>query len=385
MARERVRLTAFTEQQADDRSQKKGNIYDIYEQNIPEIDMSTHLPRWKALLEAQIGRELEADDFLFPYIAPNGVIHIKRGMSYSTLQVLLTKFSQSAGVEKHYTTHCFRRGGAQYQFMFAPIGKRWSLSRIRWWGGWAVGEHVRATKALATLNFCNNIQQVDTFIKYLVDSLQSYESGHGDALHPIPLDPEKTFMGDHVALMPVTNHEFYRFRHSLDEKLDAIMSTVVSATASNTGSGAGPERTQTLINKSQTRIKHSPYGRPASVSISALVSIPTSTIANPVEDSGYTLPAPINGPATTTATAQHTLKLPISGVLVPDLGHSSGAWKRAIKQWEEYDPTTKCALKDWPKDWYTGVMRTVTGSKRSQRQIVFEEYERYVQFIFWST
>ena len=85
----------------------KGNIYDIYEQDIPEIDMSTHLPRWKALLEAQIGRELEADDFLFPYIAPNGVIHTKRAMSYSTLQVLLTKFSQGAGVEKHYTTHCF--------------------------------------------------------------------------------------------------------------------------------------------------------------------------------------------------------------------------------------------------------------------------------------
>ena len=30
----------------------KGNIYDIYEQDITEIDMSTHLPRWKALLEA---------------------------------------------------------------------------------------------------------------------------------------------------------------------------------------------------------------------------------------------------------------------------------------------------------------------------------------------
>ena len=197
-----------------------------------------------------------------------------------------------------------------------------------------------ATKMM--LNFCNNSQQVDTLIKYLVDSLQSYESGHGDALHPIPLDPEKTFMGEHVALKPVTNHKFHQFRHSLNEKLDAIMSTVVSATTSITGSGA--EHTQTLINKSRTQIKHSPYGRPASISESAssLVSIP---ITDPVEDSSCTLPAPINGPATT-ATAQRTLKFPILGVLVPDLGHSSGAWKRAIKQWEEYDPTTKCALKD---------------------------------------
>jgi hypothetical protein len=207
-----------------------------------------------------------------------------------------------------------------------------------------------------------------------VDSLQSYESGHGDALHPIPLDREKAFMGDDLALKPVTNDEFYRFKNSLNEKLDAIvLSTAALATGPPTaGNHASPECTQTLINHSRTRIRHSPYG---CVSESALVSIP---IADPVEDSGHTLP--VNGLATTTATVQHTLNFPISGVLVPDLGHSPGAWKRAIKQWEEYDPTTKCALKDWPKDWYTGVMRTVTGSKRSQRQIVFEEYERYEPF-----
>ena len=122
---------------------RKGNIYDIYWQDdVPEIDMSIHLPRWKAFLVNQIGRELEDDDFLFPYIAPNGLIYTKRAMSYSTLQTLLTGFSLGAGVKSHFTTHCFRQGGAQYRFMFAPIGKRWSLSRIRWWGGWAVGEHV---------------------------------------------------------------------------------------------------------------------------------------------------------------------------------------------------------------------------------------------------
>jgi len=112
---------------------KQGNIYDIYQQEISEIDMSTHLPRWKNFLATQIGRELEDDDFLFPYVAPNGVIHIKRDMSYAALQVLLVKFSDGAGVTKHYTTHCFQRGGAQYRFMFAPIGMQWSLSRIRWW------------------------------------------------------------------------------------------------------------------------------------------------------------------------------------------------------------------------------------------------------------
>lgn len=26
--------------------------------------------------------------------------------------------------------------------MYAPVGERWTLARIRWWGGWADGESV---------------------------------------------------------------------------------------------------------------------------------------------------------------------------------------------------------------------------------------------------
>ena len=56
----------------------------------------------------------------------------------------LPRWQQKAGIDgaEHFTTHCFRRGGAQYRFMFAPVGQRWTLARIRWWGGWAQGEHV---------------------------------------------------------------------------------------------------------------------------------------------------------------------------------------------------------------------------------------------------
>ena len=104
--------------------------------------MSDHLLRWKAVLEAQLGRKLAADEYIFPYIAPNGAIHTTRDMSYDSLQKLLARFCKGAAIDKRYTTHCFRRGGAQYRFMFAPVGKRWSLSRIRWWGGWAIGKNV---------------------------------------------------------------------------------------------------------------------------------------------------------------------------------------------------------------------------------------------------
>jgi hypothetical protein len=107
--------------------------------------MYKHLLAWIPFYELCIGRKLEADDYIFPYLAPNGVIHPKREMTLQLCQDLITEFTQGAGLLKTYTTHCFRRGGAQYRFMFAPLGKRWSLSIVRWWGGWATGEHVRNT------------------------------------------------------------------------------------------------------------------------------------------------------------------------------------------------------------------------------------------------
>ena len=106
------------------------------------MDMHTHLLRWKTFLETILARRLAPDDYLFPHIGVNGVIRADRPMSYDSFQAMLTDFCEQSETQKRYTTHSFRRGGAQYRFMYAPIGQRWSLNRIRWWGGWAIGEHV---------------------------------------------------------------------------------------------------------------------------------------------------------------------------------------------------------------------------------------------------
>jgi hypothetical protein len=121
-----------------------GNTYEIYEQpKLPEIDMHHHLLTWVAFLERCLGRKLELDDYIFPYMGVNSVLYPKKEMTHDIIQALLTAFAECAGLPGHYTTHCLCRGGAQYRFMFAPLGQRWSLSIIRWWGGWAIGEHVR--------------------------------------------------------------------------------------------------------------------------------------------------------------------------------------------------------------------------------------------------
>ncbi|KAF8991452.1 hypothetical protein BDZ89DRAFT_973819, partial [Hymenopellis radicata] len=50
--------------------------------------------------------------------------------------------------------------------MWDKVGQRWSLRKVRWWGGWAEGE------------------SVDTLMKYLLDSLSKYEDNYSDALDP---------------------------------------------------------------------------------------------------------------------------------------------------------------------------------------------------------
>jgi hypothetical protein len=105
--------------------------------------MYHHLLTWLSFLEVCLGRPLEPDDYIFPYMGVNSVLYPKKSMTHDIIQAQLTAFAVRAGLLGHYTTHCLRRGGAQYRFMFAPLGQRWSLSVIRWWGGWAIGEHVR--------------------------------------------------------------------------------------------------------------------------------------------------------------------------------------------------------------------------------------------------
>lgn len=90
--------------------------------------------------------ELNPDDYLFPHFNRSG--HPMRGqgmMSHDFVQDWIDSFAERAGIahpDWKFTTHCFRRGGAQYRFMFAPLGKKWPLRTVRWWGGWAEGEQV---------------------------------------------------------------------------------------------------------------------------------------------------------------------------------------------------------------------------------------------------
>ena len=108
--------------------------------------MYTNVLDWLDFYETYLlRRPLRPDDYVFPAIGANGTsVHPNRPMTADVVQKKITEMATKAGIDgaESFTTHCFRRGGAQYRFMFSPVGQRWTLARIRWWGGWSKGEHV---------------------------------------------------------------------------------------------------------------------------------------------------------------------------------------------------------------------------------------------------
>ena len=66
-----------------------------------------------------------------------------------------------------------------------------------------------------------------------MDSLQSYENRHGNALHPIPLGLDQSFMGEHIAGDLASMEEIQQMKYSVNCKIDnlerSIRCTLVKA------------------------------------------------------------------------------------------------------------------------------------------------------------
>jgi hypothetical protein len=165
-------------------------------------------------------------------------------------------------------------------------------------------------------------------------------------------------MGDDSAMKPATSEEVRQLAASVHRTVDTLSTTVHSALSQTL---AGNVRTQSTLGGQVESIQVnavSEFGEARNSQIGAISSESVSSFGS--QNSRSVSPS----------------SLPIAGVSIPSLGHAPGAWRRAVKQWMEVDPQTGLALRDWPAKWYTGLMRTTTGSLRGQRQVIFEEYER---------
>ncbi|KAL1746855.1 hypothetical protein HDZ31DRAFT_33269 [Schizophyllum fasciatum] len=323
------------------------NTYNIYAQpELHELNMFTHLLLWIRVLEFRLGRPLKDDDHIFPYFSTNGIIQPEQAMSHDVVQDHINKFAQGARVETRYTTHSLRRGGAQYRFMFTSIGKRWSLKNCRWWGGWAVGENV------------------ETLMKYLLDSLQHIESSYSDALNPDKLAMDESFLAERDLMKLPTVGDFRALSRNFHEKLEAVASSISTLRI---------QAPTTIINYTL------PWPFTQNPSTSPNQPLPHG---HPLALPGPYMPIPTGDPSPTSNDFPHPLTPPVDrsvavaspGIRISNISRGPDAWRKYIAQWEEPDPDTNLPpLKDWQPEWY----KTATlGSKRNQRRIIAQEYMR---------
>ncbi|KAF7364523.1 hypothetical protein MVEN_00321300 [Mycena venus] len=169
----------------------------------PEIDCYTHVEAWKAHMERLLGRRLAGTDYVFPALASTGQIKFGEPTSRSAFETLLDEVVDKSNVLQgrngRFTTHCFRRGGAQYRFLWAD--RKWSLKAVKWWGGWSSNENV------------------GTLMRYLLDELMAYEEGFSDIMmDDRVIDRHETFMGEDERV-PVSKADLLKFEDSILTKI----------------------------------------------------------------------------------------------------------------------------------------------------------------------
>ncbi|KAF8133155.1 hypothetical protein K438DRAFT_1787671 [Mycena galopus ATCC 62051] len=366
-----------TQKEADLRN---GKFKICAQPDFPEAcDAFKRMTRWVKYLEEDIyGRTLESDDYIFPAIGANGIVQTGEHISHDNVQKWITEFAAGAHLPRAngtFSTHCCRRGGAQYRFMFAPVGRRWTLRQVRWWGGWAEGDHI-VESSMGVVYFCpcalpdcNEIPlrlllallvtftsgayfntfshlilaslmscsfpQRDTLIKYLLDELNTYEDDYSGMLLPAQPNSDRSFLGEASSTAPETTENITMLHQSLSADIRTL-------------SGA----------------------------FDKLLRVVGDAVTGPDASNSQPIAATRDQP------------LPMMGLVVPDVpvtlpsgerSRKQDSWRIIVKHWEEGDPShgLKTPLKDWPQSWLKGVNKPLAMKHHNRKVIAVEFISRY--------
>ncbi|KAJ7192757.1 hypothetical protein GGX14DRAFT_528316 [Mycena pura] len=362
------------QKEADLRSGK----YKISSQpNLPACDAYHWLPLWRRYLQEVVYcRPLAPDDYIFPAVGANGVVQVGEHVSHDDVQKWINEFATGAQLPRrngNFTTHCLRRGGAQYRFMFAPVGGRWTLRQVRWWGGWADGEHR------------------DTLIKYLLDELHTYEDDYSGMLLPNQPDLDRTFLGEGSSTSTATAEQMTLMHQSLSADMRTVSSAITSLAHSFANAqGHVPTSTSTVRQPSH----YPPNMHSLNHQISSHQPIPTRATRslipilltqqtlcvnnNPSDSPRSSTPSPPEPEPQSRVTSTPHLVIPDIPVRLADgtRSHTRDSWRYAVKHWQEGDPARGLytPLRDWPKGWITGKHKLTFAMKRFSRGVVATEF-----------
>ncbi|KAG1791700.1 uncharacterized protein HD556DRAFT_1309765 [Suillus plorans] len=334
----------------------RSNHYKIFPHpDMPSCDSFIWMLLWIKWLEFfHYGRTLRPNNFIFPSMGANGIMQPGQPLSHDTVQKWINEATTGAGILGCFSTHCFCCGGAQYWFMFAPVG-------------WADGE------------------QRNMLICYLLDELHTYETDYSDALAPFSCKAKSSLAGEQALVRPASTEELRMVHASVTADVNRLrvdvsavndllrsLTSMVQATSSCLKAAGHlhlPHLTMatqleedpcfTLLSASSAESPHS-ISTPRHVHPPATHSHPLSSVHR---SHGHAHITPTTQPLPSAAAS--TQQLPSNGLIIPRLplvclnglkNPKAESWKDIIMHWLVGDPDRglKTLLKDWPQEWYQG-------------------------------
>ncbi|KAG1883365.1 hypothetical protein F4604DRAFT_1920566 [Suillus subluteus] len=329
----------------------RSNRYKIYPQpNMPGCDCFFWMLLWLALLEhVHYNGKLEPDDFVFPAIGSNGIVHCGEHILHDAVQAWIDEATTGAGIPQgagdSFTTHTYRRGGAQWRWMFTPVVPQYQLTDFL------------------------KINQRDTLIRYLLDELSTYENDHSDALCPTQNEADGSLLGEHRLVKPACSQDLQLMQQFITADVADLRSDIRFLTNTLVSSKNRPP--------SSTLVHQPPLQHPLCSTF-----LPRES---PMLIPQQTVPAPNN----TSSTNFGSRPLPEKGLDIPNLpvrctdgsyAPKKDSWRYIVQHWTEANPGRglHVALRDWPAAWLKGKNKAIFGSKYHQRALIALEFlEQY--------
>ncbi|KAG1888119.1 hypothetical protein F4604DRAFT_1674537 [Suillus subluteus] len=281
----------------------RSNHYKIYPR--PEMlacDNFFWMLVWIKWLEFfHYGRTLHPNDFLFPVMGANSVVHPGQPISHDTVQKWINESTAGAGI----------------------LGQRWTLAKVRWWGGWAEGEHR------------------DTLVRYLLDELHAYETDYSDALAPISRGADVSLAGEHALARPASTEELRMVHASVAADVNCLRNDI-SSVNNSLRSLTNKLRVHLMLHLLEDKIA-------TSHSTHVKVSSPSARITS------RQLPTP-------------GLVIPRVPVLCPNgtTNPKTKSWKDIVTHWL-----------DWPREWCQGANRQFASKYHQRATITLEFINQY--------
>lgn len=313
----------------------------------PKSDAIAAIKRWREYWSWVQHRSPQSDDRVFPgYRAVTGQLELNRILKASDINSMLKKVFDDASIQiaigdYKYTSHCFRRGGAQDAAIWANnYGEKIkALNFVKWWGGWDAGE------STATIS------------RYILNEVAAREDYFGDQENPLKISNRRNlWSGGDSSPVQQAILVFQQSVQRLEQRLEELISQRLESRFSEL-----KELLQDWLGQRPSTLSD----RPDPAEVATLST--SSSSSTPLTHQPAAPPAPVQ---------VHDLGVIFEGRPVAQKIPAVTSVKQVIIQWEQGDPANGLLPL---REWVPAMRQKGKGGNASifvNRQKIYKAYAR---------